>query len=75
MIDIAIRINIRQYKRYIDKKTNVKTHSTKRFFKRDLIKLNIIEIKELRIKAYYFYEKKNYIKRNYSKKVVKTTKK
>ena len=29
------------------------------------MKLNIIEIKKLKIKTYYFYEKKNYLKRNY----------
>ena len=74
MINVAIRIDNRQYERYVDKKANVKTHSTKRFFKRDSMKLNIIKIKELRIKIYYFCEKKDYLKRNYSKKTIKTTK-
>ena len=47
----------------------------KKFFKRDLMKLNIIKIKELKIKTYYFCEKKNHLKRNYFEKTIKTTKK
>ena len=39
------------------------------------MKLNITKIKKLRIKIYYFYEKKNYLKRNYTKKTIKRTKK
>ena len=75
MINVMIRIDNRQYKRYVDKKTNVKTHSIKRFFKKDLIKLNIIKTKKLRIKVYYFCGKKDHLKRNYSKKVIKVMKK
>ena len=66
IIDIAIRINNRQYKRYVDKKVKTKTYLIRRFFKGDLIKLNIIKIKELKIKTYYICEKKNYLKRHYS---------
>ena len=29
------------------------------------MKLNIIKIKELKTKIYYFYKKKNHLKRNY----------
>ena len=75
MINVTIRIDNRQYKKYVDKKANVKIHSTKRFFKKDSMKLNIIKIKRLRIKIYYSCEKKSYLKRNYSKKTIKTTKK
>ena len=39
------------------------------------MKLNIIKIKELRIKVYYFCEKKNYLKKNCSKKAMKIMKK
>ena len=39
------------------------------------MKLNITKIKKLRIKLYYFYEKKNHTKRNCSKKIIKITKK
>ena len=63
MINIAIRIDNRQYKRYVDKKTKIKTYLTKRFFKEDSIKLNIIKIKRLRIKTYYFYKKKESFKK------------
>ena len=58
MINIAIRIDNRQHKKYIDKKIKIKIYSIRRFFKEDLMKLNIIKIKELRIKTYYFYKKK-----------------
>ena len=54
---------------------NVKIYSIKRFFKENLMKLNIIKIKELKIKICYFYEKKDYLKRNCSKKIIKITKK
>ena len=37
------------------------------------MKLNITEIKELKIKTCYFCEKKSYIKRNCLKKIMKTT--
>ena len=74
MIDVAIRIDTRQHEKYVDKKTDIKIYSTKKFFKGDSIKLNITKIKKLRIKACYSYEKKGYIKRNCSKKAVKTTK-
>ena len=67
IIDITIRINNRQYKKYIDKKAKIKTHSTRRFFKKDLMKLNIIKIKELRIKVYYFYKKKSFKKKLFAK--------
>ena len=75
IIDIAIRIDNRQHKKYVDKKIKIKTHSTKRFLKEDLMKLNIIKIKKLRIKTYYFYKKKNYLKRNCSQRAIKITKK
>ena len=39
------------------------------------MELNVIEIKELRIKTCYFCEKKGYLKRNCSKKIMKVTKK
>ena len=58
IIKIAIRIDNRQYKRYIDKKIKIKTHLAKRFFKRNSMKLNITEIKELRIKIYYCHDSK-----------------
>ena len=74
MIQIAIRINNRQHERYIDKKMNIKTHSTKRFFKENLMKLNVIKIKKLKIKTYYSYEKKNHLKKNCLKKTIKITK-
>ena len=74
IINVTIRIDNRQYERYVDKKINVKTHSTKRFFKEDLMKLNIIEIKELKIKTCYFCGKKNHLKRNCSKKTMKAMK-
>ena len=38
------------------------------------MKLNIIKIKELRIKAYYFYEKKNYLKKSCPQRVIKIMK-
>ena len=75
IIDVAIRINNRQHEKYVDKKINIKIHSTKRFSKEDLMKLNIIKIKKLRIKICYFCGKKNYLKRNYSKKTMKVIKK
>ena len=64
IINIAIRIDNRQYERYVDKKVKIKIYSIKRFFKEDLMKLNVIKIKELRIKICYFYKKKDYLKRN-----------
>ena len=74
IINIAIRIDNRQYKRYIDKKTKIKTHSIRRFFKENLMKLNITKIKKLRKKIYYFYKKKNYLKRNCSQRAIKVIK-
>ena len=75
MINVAIRIDNRQHKKYVDKKINAKIHSTKKFFKEDSMKLNITKIKRLKIKICYSCEKKNHIKRNCSKKTMKTTKK
>ena len=75
IINIAIRIDNRQYKKYVDKKTKIKTHLTKRFFKEDSMKLNITNIKELKIKTFYIYKKKNYLKKNYSREAIKITKK
>ena len=75
MIDITIRIDNRQNERYVDKKTKVRIHLIKRFFKKDSIKLNVTEIKGLRIKTYYIYEKKNHLKRNCPREAVKITKK
>ena len=75
IIDVAIRIDNRQYERYVDKKTKIKTHSIKWYFKKDSMKLNITKIKKLRTKICYFYKKKNYLKRNYSQNVIKVTKK
>ena len=74
MINIAIRIDNRQYEKYIDKKTKIKIHSIKRFFKKNSMKLNVIKIKELKIKIYYSYEKKDYLKRNCSQKAIKIIK-
>ena len=34
------------------------------------MKLNIIEIKELRKKTYYIYEKIRYLKKNYFKRII-----
>ena len=45
----------------------INTYLTKRFFKKDLIKLNIIKIKKLRIKICYFCEKKNFLKKLFIK--------
>ena len=64
MIEIIIQIDNRQHEKYVDKKVNIKIHLIKKFFKEDLIKLNIIKIEKLRIKIYYLCEKKNYLKRN-----------
>ena len=75
MITIAIRIDNRQYEKYVDKKTDVKIHPTKRFSKKDLMKLNVTKIKKLRIKNCYFCEKKNHLKRNCPEKIIKATKK
>ena len=58
IINITIRIDNRQYKKYIDKKIKIKTHLIKRFFKENSMKLNITKIKELKTKAYYIYKKK-----------------
>ena len=74
MITVAIRINNRQYERYVDKKTDAKTHPTKRFLKRDSMKLNITEIKKIKIKTYYSCGKKNYLKRNCFEKAMKIIK-
>ena len=63
IINIAIRIDNRQYERYVDKKVKIKIHLIRRFFKRDLMKLNVIKINELRIKIYYFYKKKLFKKK------------
>ena len=38
------------------------------------MKLNIIKIKELKIKIYYFYKKKSYLKRNCFLKAIKVIK-
>ena len=75
IIDIAIRIDNYQYEKYIDKKIKIKIYSIRRFFKKNSIKLNIIKIKELRIKIYYYYKKKNHLKRNCSQRAVKIIKK
>ena len=74
IITITIRINNRQYEKYVDKKTNIRIHSTKRFFKEDSMKLNVTKIKELRIKAYYFCGKKDHLKKNCFEKTVKVMK-
>ena len=64
IIDIAIRIDNRQHEKYVDKKIKVRIYSTKRFFKKDLMKLNVIKIKKLKTKICYICEKKGYLKKN-----------
>ena len=57
------------------KKQIIKIHSTKKFLKKDLMKLNIIKIKELRIKICYFCEKKNNLKKKIAHRSNKNNKK
>ena len=66
IINIAIRIDNRQYKKYVNKKIKIKIHLLKRFYKEDSMNLNVIKIEKLKIMIYYFYKKKNYLKRNCS---------
>ena len=53
---MSIIINTK-YLRYVNKRIEFKMRSIKKYFKRDLIKLNITKIKESRIKTYYCYGK------------------
>ena len=53
VIKLTTRIDIKQYERYIDKQTHIKTRLVKRQLKEDLMKLDVIETKESRIKACY----------------------
>ena len=71
IIKIIIQINNRQYKKYINKKIKIKFRSTKKQFKKNSIKFNIIKIKKLKIKIYYIYEKKKIYKKLFIKNKLK----
>ena len=66
IIKLTTKIDIKQYKRYIDKQTHMKTKLVKKQFKKDLMKLDVIETKESRIKVCYSCEKTKHLKRNCS---------
>ena len=71
MIETTTRIDIKQYERYIDKQIKTKLKSTKeKQFMKNLIKFDVIEKRELRIKSCYFCESKKHLKRNCLKKTI-----
>ena len=65
LIELATRIDTRQYERYIDKQAYGKTGPAKRQPKGDLIELDTTEKRGSRTKAYYLYGKTGHLKRNY----------
>ena len=65
-IELVTRINIRQYKRYIDKQTNNKTELVKKQLRKNSMKFDVIETKRSRIKTCYSCEKTEHLKRNCS---------
>ena len=65
-IKSIIKINIRQYERYIDKQTNNKTEFVKRQFRKNSMKFDVIETKKSRIKTCYSCEKTEHFKKNCS---------
>ena len=74
IIELATRIDIRQYEKYIDKQAHTKTEPVKRQFREDSMKLDVTETKESRTKAYYSCEQKGHLKRNCSiKKTIEIT--
>ena len=64
LIELAIRINTRQYEQYIDKQALIKTGPAKRQPRGDLIELDTTESRGSRTKACYLYGKTGYLKRN-----------
>ena len=66
VIELTTRIDIKQYERYIDKQTHIKTKLVKRQLKKDSMKLDVIETKESRTKVCYSCEKTKHLKRNCS---------
>ena len=66
IIELTTRIDIKQYERYIDKQTHIKTKLVKRQLKENFMKLDVIETKESRIKVCYSCEKTKHLKRNCS---------
>ena len=65
-IKLITKINIRQYERYINKQINNKTELVKKQFRKDSMKLDVIETKKSRIKTCYSCEKTEHFKRNCS---------
>ena len=65
-IELATRIDTRQYEQYIDKQTNNKTEFVKKQLREDLMKLDAIETKKSRIKTCYSCGKTEHLKRNCS---------
>ena len=65
-IKLATKINTRQYERYIDKQTHNKTEFVKKQFRKNSMKLDVIETKRSRIKACYSCEKTEHFKKNCS---------
>ena len=66
IIKLTTKIDIKQYERYIDKQTHIKTKLVKRQLKEDFMKLDVIETKKSRIKVCYSCEKTKHLKRNCS---------
>ena len=66
VIELTTKIDIKQYERYIDKQTHIKTKLVKRQLKKDSMKLDVIETKESRTKVCYSCEKTKHLKRNCS---------
>ena len=64
VIKLTTKIDIKQYKRYIDKQTHIKTKLVKKQFKKNFMKLDVIKTKESRIKVCYLCEKIKHLKRN-----------
>ena len=64
-MNLSIKINNRQYQRYLKRKENVVYALRKKINYEDSIKINII--KERTKKRYYTCEKKKHLKRNCEK--------
>ena len=65
MMNLSIKIDNRQYQRYLERKENAVYAFRKKTDYKDSIKIDVIE--ERTKKRCYTYEKKRHLKRNYKK--------